>query len=74
VVVWDHQGESFVTALDKRTGDEIWRKARTEIDTWATPLITPVNGKPQVIVPAMNKITSYDLATGTWSGNPPDSR
>ena len=64
VVVWDHQGESFVAALNKRTGDEIWRKARTEIDTWATPLVTPVNGKPQVIVPAMNKITSYDLATG----------
>ena len=64
VVVWDHQGESFVAALDKRTGDEIWRKARTEIDTWATPLVTPVNGKPQVIVPAMNKIMSYDLATG----------
>ena len=64
VIVWDHQGESFVAALNKRTGDEIWRKARTEIDTWATPLVTPVNGKPQVIVPAMNKITSYDLATG----------
>ena len=22
VVVWDHQGESFIVALDKRTGDE----------------------------------------------------
>ena len=64
VVVWDHQGDSFVVALDKRTGKEIWRQARTEIDTWATPLITPVGGRPQVIVPAMNRITSYDLATG----------
>jgi outer membrane protein assembly factor BamB len=64
VIVWDHQGESVVVALDKRTGKELWRKARTEIDTWATPLITPVNGKPQVIVPAMNKITSYDLVSG----------
>jgi len=64
VVVWDHQGQSFVTALNKRTGEELWRRPRTEIDTWATPLVTPVNGKPQVIVPAMNKITSYDLATG----------
>ncbi len=64
VIVWDHQGESMVVALDKRTGKELWRKTRTEIDTWATPLITPVNGKPQVIVPAMNRIRSYDLATG----------
>ena len=64
VIVWDHPGESMVVALDKRTGKELWRKARTEIDTWATPLIATVNGKPQAIVPAMNKITSYDLATG----------
>jgi outer membrane protein assembly factor BamB len=64
VIVWDHQGESAIVALDKRTGKELWRKPRTEIDTWATPLIATVNGKPQAIVPAMNKITSYDLSNG----------
>ena len=25
VVVWDHQGQSFITALDKPTGKELWR-------------------------------------------------
>jgi outer membrane protein assembly factor BamB len=64
VVVWDHQGESFVVALNKRTGEEIWRKPRKEIDTWATPLVMTVNGRAQAIVPAMNQIISYDLATG----------
>ncbi len=64
VHVWDHQGESFIVALDKSTGNELWRQPRKEIDTWATPLITTVNGKAQVIVPAMNQIQSYDLETG----------
>lgn len=64
IVVWDHQGESFVVALDKRTGEELWRKPRKEIDTWATPLVMTVNGRAQAIVPAMNQIISYDLATG----------
>ena len=64
VVVWDHQGQSFIVALDKRTGEEIWRRNRDEIDTWATPLVVEVNGRPQVIVGAMNRIHSYDLATG----------
>jgi len=64
VIVWDHQGESFIVALDKRNGNELWRKPRKEIDTWATPLITTVGGRPQAIVPAMNQIVSYDLATG----------
>jgi outer membrane protein assembly factor BamB len=64
VIVWDHQGQSFIVALDKRTGQELWRQNRTEIDTWATPLIVDVSGRAQVVVPAMNRITSYDLETG----------
>ena len=66
VVVWDHlNGQSFVTALDKRDGRELWRVARQEINTWATPLILEVNGRPQAIVPAMNRIRAYDLETGS---------
>jgi outer membrane protein assembly factor BamB len=65
VVVWDHLGgESFIVALDKRDGKELWRVPRKEIDTWATPLILEVNGRPQVIVPAMERVRSYDLQTG----------
>lgn len=66
LVVWDHfiPGGSFVVALDKRTGRELWRVSRDEIDTWATPLIVEDAGPPQVIVPGMNRLRSYDLATG----------
>ena len=53
VVVWDHlNGQSFIVALDKRDGRELWRAPREEIDTWATPLVLEVNGRPQAIVPA----------------------
>ena len=73
VVVWDHlNGDgSFIVALDKRDGKELWRVPRPEIDTWATPLILDVNGRPQVIVPAMERIRSYDLASGSvvWEGD-----
>jgi outer membrane protein assembly factor BamB len=71
VVVWDHlNGDSFVVALDKRNGSERWRVARDEIDTWATPLVLEVNGRPQAIVPAMNRNRAYDLETGAvvWEG------
>ncbi len=66
VQVWDQftPQSSFIVALDKRTGAEIWRKSRDEIDTWATPLVVEVNGRPQAIVGAMNRVRSYDLATG----------
>jgi outer membrane protein assembly factor BamB len=66
VVVWDHfvKGASFIVTLDKRTGQELWRASRDEIDTWATPLVVEHNGRPQVIVNGMNKLRSYDLETG----------
>jgi outer membrane protein assembly factor BamB len=64
IVVWDHQGESFVVALDKRTGDEIWRMKRDEIDSWATPLVVEHEGRAQVVTAGMNRLRSYDLETG----------
>jgi outer membrane protein assembly factor BamB len=73
VTVWDHlNGDgSFIVALDARDGRELWRVARPEIDTWATPLILEVNGRPQVIVPAMQRNRGYDLETGkvVWDGD-----
>jgi outer membrane protein assembly factor BamB len=65
LIVWDHLGgESFVVALDKRDGRELWRQPHKEIDTWATPLVLEVNGRAQAIVPAMERVRSYDLQTG----------
>ena len=70
VVQWDHQGPSFITALDKTNGKELWRTDRQEIDSWGTPLVVEHAGKAQVIASAMNKVTSYDLETGqvVWQG------
>jgi outer membrane protein assembly factor BamB len=66
VVVWDHlNGQSFVTAIDARDGKELWRVARKEIDTWATPIVVEANGRPQVVVPAMERVRAYDLANGS---------
>lgn len=64
VVVWDHQGPSFIVALDKSTGRELWRSDRQEIDTWATPLVVEHDGRAQVVTAGMNKVRSYDLETG----------
>lgn len=69
IINWDHEGDSFIVALDKRTGEEIWRKERDEITSWATPLIVEVDGRAQAIVPATGKTRAYDVETGEeiWS-------
>jgi outer membrane protein assembly factor BamB len=64
IVNWDNEAGSFIIALDKKDGHQLWKKAREEKTSWATPLVVEVNGKPQVVTAATSRIRSYDLATG----------
>ncbi|MDH3629291.1 MAG: PQQ-like beta-propeller repeat protein [Acidobacteriota bacterium] len=70
VVNWDHEGESFLVALDAATGKERWRAARPgEVSSWATPLIVERDGQTQIVIPATGRSRGYDLETGRelWS-------
>jgi outer membrane protein assembly factor BamB len=64
VINWDHEGEDFVVALNKRTGAELWRQQRDEATSWSTPLIIEHSGTTQAIVAATKKVISYDLKDG----------
>lgn len=64
VVNWDHEGPSFVVALDKRTGKERWKADRDEPTSWSSPHVLVHQGKSQVVIAAANRIRSYELATG----------
>lgn len=64
IVNWDHEGDSFIVALDKNTGEERWRKARDEPTSWSTPVIVEDGGKSLAIVSATNRVRAYDVATG----------
>lgn len=64
LVPWDHEEQSFIVALDKTTGAEVWRKNRDERSSWSTPLVVEVNGRLQAIVAATKRTRSYDVATG----------
>lgn len=64
VVNWDHEGASFIVALDAATGRELWRRERDEVTSWSTPLVVEVSGRPQVVVAATGRTRGYDLANG----------
>jgi outer membrane protein assembly factor BamB len=68
ILDWDHEGESFLVALDKRSGAERWRRPRPSGTNWSTPLVVEAGGKTQVIV-SSGKTSAYDLASGEelWS-------
>ena len=70
IVNWDDETDNdFIVALNKETGDELWRKPRSEGTGWATPLIVEHDGKAQIVVNATGKVRSYDLKSGDeiWS-------
>ena len=64
IVNWDHEDQSFIVALDAKTGEKRWRKERDEPTSWSTPIVGEVDGKMQVMVSATNAIRGYDLETG----------
>jgi outer membrane protein assembly factor BamB len=64
VINWDHEGDDFIVALDKQTGQELWRQPRDEETSWGTPFVVRHGGQTQVVTAATRKIRSYDLASG----------
>jgi outer membrane protein assembly factor BamB len=63
-ILWDHEGDSYLYALDKNTGNTEWEVARDLNTSWSTPLVVEVNGKPQVITTATDNVMAYDFETG----------
>jgi outer membrane protein assembly factor BamB len=64
LVVLDHEGDSFLVALDTESGRERWRAPRAGNTNWSGPYVTNVNGRKQVIVSATREVVGYDLDTG----------
>jgi outer membrane protein assembly factor BamB len=64
VVPWDQEQDSFVVAMNARTGEELWRESREEVTSWATPLIVEREGRTQAILNGTGRVRGYNLADG----------
>ena len=65
VMVCDQRNDSFIVALDARTGKELWKKSRSNFEGYSTPAIyKPKNGPAQVIVLGSQTVDAYSLDTG----------
>ena len=53
--------ESYIAALDTKTGKERWRTTRDEKSTWATPFVWKHAARTEIIVPGKKRNRSYDL-------------
>jgi outer membrane protein assembly factor BamB len=60
----DIQKNSFIAALDLKTGKEVWRTAREELPSWGSPTIYEGKTRTELITVGPKAIRSYDPATG----------
>jgi outer membrane protein assembly factor BamB len=60
-LVNDNEKQSFLVALDARTGKEVWRTPREEKSNWATPFIWENGQRTEIITCGAKKVRSYDL-------------
>jgi hypothetical protein len=60
-VVNDNTTQSFLTALDAATGEEIWRVERDEVENWATPFVWKNDLRTEIVTSGLRRVRSYDL-------------
>lgn len=58
---YDNEEESFLQAVDAKTGTEIWRKDRDEKSNWSTPLVWKNSQRTEIVTAGTGLIRSYDL-------------
>ncbi len=65
ILCQDHDTDSFLTAIDKRTGETVWTTDRSEFPrNFSTPVLWSVGETKQVVVAGTLRVVGYDLASG----------
>jgi len=60
-IVNDNDEDSYLLALNARTGDELFRVPREEKSNWSTPFIWKNKQRTELVTTATKKNRSYDL-------------
>ena len=55
---------SFIVAIDKKTGKEVWRTPRKVQVSWSTPLLVRTSKRAELIASGFEAVVAYDPATG----------
>src|SRR5262245_10200318 len=64
IIQCDNDKSSFLVALNKSSGDEVWRVPRDEKSNWCTPIVWKNDQRTELVVGGGSKMRSYDPATG----------
>ena len=60
----DNDKQSFLVALDSKTGDQKWKKSRQGRTSWSTPILWKNKERVELVACGSGFVTSYDPKTG----------
>jgi len=64
ILPMDNAGESFLAAIDTKTGKNLWKTERPRVINWVTPLLRNHDGKVEVLFGGGRELVAYDVDTG----------
>ncbi len=66
----DHDGESYLVALDRRTGKTLWKTPRQhKTRSYSTPLIRDIGSRRELVLTGSRRVAAFDPESGKrlWS-------
>ena len=64
VVLVQHEGPSYLLAVDRETGQNYWRTETAERVSWSTPLVLEGRQKSEILISSNGEVESYDGDSG----------
>ena len=66
IVNGDHDGDGYLVALNKSTGDVVWKTPReNNTRSYCTPIIREIDGRTQMVLSGDKCVASYDPRDGS---------
>ena len=69
IVAYEYDGPSYLVALRRDDGQEVWRTPRKSMITFSSPVVTSYDGRDYLLISGFNQVMAYDPASGQelWS-------
>lgn len=64
IVLIDHDGPSYLLAVDGATGKNVWKLDRPSKISWTSPIVGTAAGRPQLVVSSTGTVEAFDPRDG----------
>ena len=69
IIAGEYDGNSFLTALDRASGKQLWKTPRPKNITFSSPVVAHVGGKDLLLLSGAERVSAFSPDTGKplWS-------